>query len=111
MQFPRSIALLALVAASAATHAEQCTKDFQNYFVRNDGVLGVYQNSGAWWYPCSMSTTINGVTPEACRAALATYLNAKTQGHAIALSYSGTCAALDSSSNINEGFFWFGVYW
>ena len=112
MRIPRSILLLAFAAASATTYADQCTKDFPSYFVRNDGVLGLsLGQGGAWWYPCSMSTTTNGVSPESCRAALASYLNAKVQGHAITLSYPGTCTALEGTANLTDGFYWLGVYW
>jgi len=106
------LAALTAVFISMNADAEQCTKDFPNHFVTNDGTLGFYHGiGGAWWYPCSLSATINSVTPEACRAALATYLTAKAQKQPITLSYPGTCALLNSDISHTDGFAWFGVYW
>lgn len=93
-------------------NAEWCTKNFPYHFVTSDGQLGLYQGQGGgWWYACSISTTLNGVTPESCKAALASYLLAKVQGKPITLSYPGTCAALDGADSNSVGFYWFGVYW
>jgi len=93
-------------------NAEVCTKHFSNHLIAADGSFGLYQGvGGAWWEPCSVSTAKNGVTPEACKSALATYLSAKTQGKPITLSYPGTCAQLNSTSSTPIGFSWFGVYW
>lgn len=92
--------------------AEACQKDFPNHIIMKDGGVAFYKGvGGGWWYPCSLSATINEVSPEACKAALATYLSAKAQGKLITLSYPGTCAALNADSSSTEGFQWFGVYW
>ena len=109
----RSLMLvLAVLAMAGEAVAEQCTKDFKNHMVWADGKFGLYLGSGsAWWYPCNVDTSINGVTAESCRAAVGTYLTAKAQGKPITLSYSGTCADLNGSATINSGFTWFGVYW
>lgn len=106
------LATIAITSSAVTANAEQCTKEFPYHFVTATGTFGLYHGvGGAWWYPCSISTTINGVTPESCKAALATYLVAKAQGKPITLSYSGTCAQLNSDVSNFEGFGWFGVYW
>lgn len=103
---------LCFVFGTIDARAEQCTKEFPYHFVQGDGRLGFYHGvGGAWWYPCSISSTINGVTPEACKAALATYLAAKAQKQPITLRYPGTCALLNSDVSNTDGFDWFGVYW
>jgi hypothetical protein len=107
-----SIIALATCLFGITANAEQCTKDFPNHFITSEGRLGFYQGvGGAWWYPCSVSSTINGVTPESCKSALATYLTAKALGKSITLSYPGTCAALSSDTSTDAGFTWFGIYW
>jgi hypothetical protein len=108
------VAIFALALfVGAPAMAEQCTKDFPNHMMNSDGRFGLYLgNGGAWWYPCSVSTVVNGVTVDACKAALTSYLAAKAQGKPITLSYPGTCAAINGMSTINsDGFYWFAVYW
>ena len=102
--------VLLLLPLSAS--AEMCTKDFPYHFITADGTLGLYQGvGGGWWLPCSVSSTKNGVSVEACKSALSTYLSAKAQGKPITLSFTGTCAALNSATSTDIGFQWFGVYW
>jgi len=106
------LSVIVLLLAAVNVNAEHCTKNFPYHFIKADGTLGLYQGTGGgWWYPCSVSTLKNGVTPEACKSALATYMAAKAQGKSITLRYSGTCAALNSSVSTQLGFSWFGVYW
>ena len=108
----RIVFVLAVLVMSAEALAEQCTKDFPNHMIWADGNFGLYLGTGgAWWYPCNVTTSINGVTTEACKAALSTYLTAKAQNKQITVSYSGTCTALNGSTSIQSGFTWFGVYW
>lgn len=108
----RTFLMIIVLFTSTAINAEQCTKDFPYHFITSDGTFGLYQGAGgAWWYPCSVSSQKNGVTIEACKSALATYLSAKAQGEPITLSYTGTCADLNSTNSNNVGFIWFGVYW
>lgn len=105
---------LAVVAVSSSMNAiaDACTKNFPFHFVANDGTLNLYHGvGGAWWSPCSLSTTKNGVTPEACKAALSSYLLAKVQKLPVTLTYPNTCALLDSETSNTDGFIWFGVYW
>jgi hypothetical protein len=100
---------------STQSFAAQCTKDFPYYFVTGaTGVLGLYiGTSGYWWYPCSVSQQINGVTTETCKTALASVLVAKINKKPLTFSWSGACEELDPATATgtisDKGFNWLGI--
>jgi len=105
------LTLLLVGLLSLSSQAEHCAQDFPNHFIMADGTLGLYPDGGAWWYPCSVSDTKNGVSPEACKSAFASYLSAKAQNKPVHFSFNGSCSEIGSGTSVNKGFSWFGVYW
>ena len=94
------IAIVGLSLASSAL-AYSCIGTLDFISVSPTGVVTVSsQSSGlATFYPCSLSSTVNGVTPDICKGMLATLLTAKSTGAQVAWAFTDSIGCNRSSYN------------
>jgi len=106
--FRIGLAILALTAtsvASASTYACVGTIDFVS--VSPTGVVTVYsQSSGLHvFYPCQLGATVNGVSPDTCKAILSLLLEAKATGAQVQWGFSDSIGC-DRSAYNGGNWYW-----